>query len=81
MPGSGISSLESMDCDLTPNFLTLSSKDGTSRVTGDGHARICDSLGVRFPGLLGDGKRGDAFASVLAPILDSTEEKLIANGL
>ena len=26
------------------------SKDGTSRVTGDGHARICERLGVKFPG-------------------------------
>ena len=26
------------------------SVSGTSRVTGDCHARICESLGVRFPG-------------------------------
>lgn len=26
------------------------SVDGTSRVTGDSHARICERLGVRFPG-------------------------------
>jgi hypothetical protein len=26
------------------------SMDGTSRVTGDGHARICERLGVKFPG-------------------------------
>src|ERR1700756_5251380 len=24
--------------------------NGTSRVTGDGHARICEGLGVKFPG-------------------------------
>jgi len=24
--------------------------DGTSRVTGDGHARFCERLGVQFPG-------------------------------
>jgi hypothetical protein len=24
--------------------------DGTSRVTGDGHARICEGLGVKFSG-------------------------------
>jgi hypothetical protein len=24
--------------------------NGTSRVTGDGHARICERLGVKFPG-------------------------------
>jgi hypothetical protein len=24
--------------------------NGTSRVTGDGHARICEGLGVRVPG-------------------------------
>jgi hypothetical protein len=26
------------------------SMGGTSRVTGDGHARICEGLGVQFPG-------------------------------
>src|SRR5215831_18449615 len=26
------------------------SMDGTSRVTGDSHARFCERLGVRFPG-------------------------------
>jgi hypothetical protein len=26
-------------------------KDGTSPVTGDCHARICEELGVKFPGL------------------------------
>ena len=26
------------------------SRDGTSRVTGDSHARICERLGVKFPG-------------------------------
>jgi hypothetical protein len=26
-------------------------KDGTSRVTGDCHARICEELGVKSPGL------------------------------
>jgi len=26
------------------------SMDGTSRVTGDCHARFCERLGVRFPG-------------------------------
>ena len=26
------------------------SMDGTSRVTGDSHARICERLGVKFPG-------------------------------
>jgi len=26
------------------------SMDGTSRVTGDSQARICEGLGVRFPG-------------------------------
>ena len=26
------------------------SMDGTSRVTGDCHARFCESLGVKFPG-------------------------------
>src|SRR6266542_2397933 len=25
-------------------------KDGTSRVTGDSHARFCERLGVKFPG-------------------------------
>src|SRR5712692_9592438 len=25
-------------------------RGGTSRVTGDSHARICESLGVKFPG-------------------------------
>ncbi len=25
-------------------------KDGTSRVTGDCHVRICEGLGVKFPG-------------------------------
>jgi len=25
-------------------------EDGTSRVTGDCHARICEGLGVKFPG-------------------------------
>jgi len=28
-------------------------KDGTSLVTGDCQARICEGLGVKFPGLLG----------------------------
>ena len=26
------------------------SMDGTSRVTGDSHARFCERLGVKFPG-------------------------------
>jgi hypothetical protein len=26
------------------------SRDGTSRVTGDSHARFCERLGVKFPG-------------------------------
>lgn len=26
------------------------SMDGTSRVTGDSHARLCERLGVKFPG-------------------------------
>jgi len=26
------------------------SMDGTSRVTGDGQARFCEGLGVKFPG-------------------------------
>src|ERR1700682_3128767 len=26
------------------------SMDGTSRVTGDRHARVCERLGVKFPG-------------------------------
>jgi hypothetical protein len=26
------------------------SRGGTSRVTGDGHARICEGLGVKIPG-------------------------------
>jgi Ornithine cyclodeaminase/mu-crystallin family len=38
-----------------PNHLALIklSLGGTSRVTGDGQARICEGLGVKFPGLLG----------------------------
>src|ERR1019366_551754 len=33
------------------------SMDGTSRVTGDSHARFCERLGVKFPG---PARRGSA---------------------
>jgi hypothetical protein len=33
------------------------SMDGTSRVTGDSHARICERLGVKSPGRLGGDQR------------------------
>jgi len=33
------------------------SLDGTSRVTGDCHARICERLGVKSPGRLGGDQR------------------------
>ena len=33
-----------------PDGRRQSSRDGTSRVSGDGHARFCERLGVKFPG-------------------------------
>jgi hypothetical protein len=33
------------------------SMDGTSRVTGDSHARICERLGVKIPGATRHGRR------------------------
>jgi hypothetical protein len=33
------------------------SLDGTSRVTGDSHARICERLGLNSPGRLGSDQR------------------------
>ena len=36
------------------------STGGTSCVTGDGQARICERLGAKFPGLLGNRKQNQA---------------------
>jgi hypothetical protein len=33
------------------------SMEGTSRVTGDCHARFCERLGMQFPGRLGGDQR------------------------
>ena len=39
---------------------------GTSRVTGDGHARFCEGLGVKVPGAT---RRGGQLASLPRPSL------------
>ena len=46
---------------------------GTSRVSREAQARICEGLGVKSPGPTWRWETGRRSASVLAPILDSTQ--------
>ena len=45
---------------------------GTSRISREAYVRICERLGVKFPGATRRWETGWRQASVLAPILDST---------
>ena len=46
---------------------------GTSRISREAYVRICERLGVQFPGATRRWETGRRSASVLAPILDSTK--------
>jgi serine/threonine protein kinase len=48
------------------------SMDGTSRVTGDSHARICERLGVKIPGAT---RRRSAMAVPTATVLPAAVAK------
>src|SRR5438105_2316808 len=48
------------------------SMGGTSRISREAYVRICERLGVKFPGATRRWETGGRSASVLAPILDST---------
>ena len=51
------------------------SMDCTSRVTGDSHARICESLGAKFPGATRRCEDGSMVSTIEAP----TDER-VGNG-
>ena len=50
------------------------SLSGTSRATGDGQARFCEGLGVKFPGPTRPST--GSYASYMAEIPTSSEDKL-----